>query len=225
MERMLVGGAPVDYPSSAVIRDARLMATVEEPTTRAAVGKAERRSRVVEVAMYMAAEGGYEAVQMRAVAEQADVSLGTIYRYFNGKDDLLLAGLAGWAALLRRQVAAAPVAGDTPEERLASVLAVAANAADGAPVLMEALVTALSTTDLAAGEHKLAVETEVRGLITAAIGDDPEFDADGIARVVGHVWLSAITRWVGGLAPAGSVEDELRHAVHMLLGARVRTEA
>ncbi|NIR40846.1 MAG: helix-turn-helix transcriptional regulator, partial [Actinobacteria bacterium] len=38
--------------------------------------------------MRMAHEGGYEAVQMRAVAERADVALGTIYRYFNGKDDL-----------------------------------------------------------------------------------------------------------------------------------------
>ncbi|MFT5201898.1 MAG: hypothetical protein ACI9C1_001279, partial [Candidatus Aldehydirespiratoraceae bacterium] len=43
----------------------------------------------------------------------------------------------------------------------------------------------------------------------------------GVARVIGHVWLSAISRWVGGLAPEGSVASELRHAVQMLVGARV----
>ena len=222
---MLLAYRSVDYPPGVVIRDASSMASVEQPISRAAVGKAERRSRVVETAMYMAAEGGYEAVQMRAVAEQAGVSLGTIYRYFNGKDDLLLAGLAGWVTLLRRQIEADPVEGDTPEERLANVLAMAAQAADGAPVLLSALVTALSTTDPAAGEHKLAVDGEVRRLMTAAIGGDPDIDADGVARVVGHVWLSSITRWVGGLAPAGSVEAELRHAVHMLVGNRVPTDA
>ncbi|MEZ5165347.1 MAG: TetR family transcriptional regulator [Acidimicrobiales bacterium] len=72
-----------------------------------ATGKAARRSRVIETAMVMANEGGYEAVQMRAVAERAGVSLGTIYRYFNGKDDLLLSpassGGSVWCAAASRR--------------------------------------------------------------------------------------------------------------------------
>lgn len=167
--------------------------------------------------MYMAAEGGYEAVQMRAVAERAGVSLGTIYRYFRSKDDLLLAGLSGWVHLLRRDLQAQPAEGDDPAERLSAVLGRAARAAEGAPVLMGALITALSTTDPEAGKYKLQVESEVQAMIVAALGG-ADVDAAGVARVVGHVWLSAISRWVGGLAPAGSVESELRHAVQMLVG-------
>src|SRR3954468_1409112 len=41
-----------------------------------------RRERILEAAMELAAEGGYDAVQMREVAERADVALGTLYRYF-----------------------------------------------------------------------------------------------------------------------------------------------
>ncbi len=168
--------------------------------------------------MRMAHEGGYEAVQMRAVAERADVALGTIYRYFNGKDDLLIAGLLGWVTQTRLRLEAAPARGATPQERLTSVLTGAARSTDSAPVLLSALVTALSTTDPAAAEYKLRVEHEVQQLMVTAIGDDTDLDAVGIARVLGHVWNSAITRWVGGLAPNGHVEAELRHAIRMLTG-------
>ena len=195
------------------------MSTSAETTTpaRGADGKAARRVRVVEAAMNLAAEGGYEAVQMREVADAANVSLGTIYRYFGGKDDLLLAGLAGWVHVLRHRLDPGSIDEGTAADRLAEVLGQAAQAAEGAPVLMGALVTALSTTDPAAAQYKLRIESEVREMIVAAIGAAPGVDAVGVSRVVGHVWLSAITRWVGGLAEPGSVEAELRHAVRMLI--------
>ena len=60
-----------------------------QPVTRTEQGRQERRTRVIEAAMRLALAGGYDAVQMRAVAERADVAIGTIYRYFSGKDDLI----------------------------------------------------------------------------------------------------------------------------------------
>ena len=168
--------------------------------------------------MLLAHEGGYEAVQMRAVAEKADVALGTIYRYFSGKDELLIAGLAEWIRLLRRRVVTELPQCDSPAERLSSVLSQSAQSTDNVPVLMSALVTALSTTDPAAAEYKMAVEREIRGLVEWAIHDTEGIDADGVARILGHVWFSAITRWVGGLAGDGSVATELRHGAYMLLG-------
>ena len=44
--------------------------------------------------MSLASKGGFDAVQMRAVAEQADVALGTLYRYFPSKIHLLVSALA-----------------------------------------------------------------------------------------------------------------------------------
>ena len=70
--------------------------------------------------MRMAAEGGYEAVQMRAVAERADVSLGTIYRYFNGKDDMLLAGLVSWIQRVREGLESHPPRQETAGDRLSA---------------------------------------------------------------------------------------------------------
>jgi len=177
----------------------------------------ERRTRVIKSAMKLALEGGYEAVQMREVADSAEVALGTIYRYFSGKDEMLIAGLAEWLGLIRHRIEKAPIEGETSSERLSSVLSSAAQSLDDMPVLMGALVAAMGTTDVAAAKYKLEVERELRKLVVMAVGDDPTVDAIGVARVVGHVWASAIGRWIGGLAETGSVGIELRHAVAMLL--------
>ena len=39
----------------------------------------ERRKRILDATLAIASKGGYEAVQMRAVAERADVAVGTLY--------------------------------------------------------------------------------------------------------------------------------------------------
>ena len=74
--------------------------------------QAARRSRVIKAAMALGGRGGYEAVQMRDVAADADVALGTIYRYFTSKDHLLAASMVDWSADLRRRVAEMPVRAD-----------------------------------------------------------------------------------------------------------------
>ena len=64
----------------------------DEPSTSS---QRERRRRILDATLALAAKGGYEAVQMRAVAEKAEVAVGTLYRYFPSKVHLLVAGLAG----------------------------------------------------------------------------------------------------------------------------------
>ena len=191
-----------------------------EPSRRTK-GREQRRARMIETAMQLAHEGGYEAVQMRAVADRSDVALGTIYRHFSGKDELLIAGLVVWLANTRGRIEAAGVKGDTPEQRLSGLLERSARATDSYPTLIGALVTAMGTTSPSASTMKLEVEREVHALVATAIGSGAEIDTVGVARVVGHVWSSALTRWVSGLAPDGSVAEELRHAVQMLVGERV----
>lgn len=167
--------------------------------------------------MRLALEGGYEAVQMREVAERAEVSLATIYRHFPGKDVVLVAGLGEWVRLVRKRIERLDL-GVNPAERLAAALEHAAASTDAAPVLMGALIRALATTDPAASGPKLVVESEVQAIVRHALGGHPSLDADAITRVIGHVWYSALVRWVGGMAPDGSVGRELAHAARLLVG-------
>src|SRR5207244_2412704 len=78
--------------------------------------QAARRQRVIEAAMALATQGGYDAVQMRDVAATADVALGTLYRYFPSKDHLLIAAQEEWAQALRQRLAQKPPRGNTPAD-------------------------------------------------------------------------------------------------------------
>src|SRR5258706_2200298 len=79
-----------------------------------------RRARVIEAAMDLARDGGYDAVQMRDVAASAGVALGTVYRYFSSKDHLLAAALLEWARGLEGNLGAARAlpTGETAADRL-----------------------------------------------------------------------------------------------------------
>lgn len=53
--------------------------------------KAYRHDRIIEAATRLFREQGYEAVKMEAIAEAAEVAIGTIYNYYRNKGDLLVA--------------------------------------------------------------------------------------------------------------------------------------
>lgn len=56
------------------------------------ISKGERtKERIVQAALDLFREHGYEATTMRMVADKAEVSLGNAYYYFSTKDDLLQA--------------------------------------------------------------------------------------------------------------------------------------
>jgi len=55
-------------------------------------GQQERRDRIVRAAISLLQHGGeYDEIQMRDVALEAGVTLGTVYRYFTSKEHLYAA--------------------------------------------------------------------------------------------------------------------------------------
>src|SRR5207247_8769583 len=81
-----------------------------EPAAEGALARSQaaRRRRVLDATLQLAAEGGFDAVQMRDVAAAADVALGTVYRYFASKERLLLEAMAEQQADLRASLDAHP---------------------------------------------------------------------------------------------------------------------
>src|SRR3982751_6270328 len=82
----------------------------------------DRRKRILDATIALATQGGFDAVQMRAVAARADVALGTLYRYSPSRIHLLVSARArefeGADAALRDK----PIPGDTASERVIFVL-------------------------------------------------------------------------------------------------------
>src|SRR5437764_13229792 len=73
----------------------------------------DRRKRILDATLALASKGGYDAVQMRAVAEKADVALGTLYRYFPSKIHLLVSALAREFERTQDRADRAALRGDT----------------------------------------------------------------------------------------------------------------
>jgi AcrR family transcriptional regulator len=184
---------------------------------RRARNQAVRRKRVIDAALELAAGGGYEAVQMRDVAEKADVALGTLYRYFPSKDQLLVAALGEWATTLERRLKQKPPLGDTPSDRVIDVLRRATRALERSPSVTAAMVTALSSPDPDAAETKNEVYETLRSIISGAIDGAPVEHPDEIVRVLGYVWFAALVSWVGGMAETGIMGTELETAARLLL--------
>ena len=74
----------------------------------------ERRKRILDATLAIASKGGYEAVQMRAVAERADVAVGTLYRYFPSKVHLLVSALGREFERIDAKTDRASLTGGTP---------------------------------------------------------------------------------------------------------------
>src|SRR5437660_12611004 len=98
----------------------------------------ERRKRILDATLALASKGGYDAVQMRAVAEKADVALGTLYRYFPSKIHLLVSGLAREFERAQEKLERVSIPGESPSERLIFVLARNTRAMQRDPHLTEA---------------------------------------------------------------------------------------
>jgi AcrR family transcriptional regulator len=181
-------------------------------------GQAARRGRVLQAALALGADGGYDAVQMRDVATEAGVALGTIYRYFSSKDHLLSEALVEWAADLGRKVSRRPPSGDTVSARVVDVLRRATRSMEQEPRLSEAVITALTSTDAHAARCQREVGLVMSEIIASAFPTD--FDAatrDDIVRVLGHVWFSSLIGWVNRWYGINHVGDEVEIAAHLLL--------
>ena len=70
---------------------------------------------------------------MRAVAERADVALGTLYRYFPSKIHLLVSALADQFEQAREAFDRKPIPGDTPADRVMHVLGRATRTCSASP--------------------------------------------------------------------------------------------
>ena len=73
----------------------------------------ERSQRIVKTAIDLAEEGGFEAVRLRDVAAHAKVALGTVYKRFRSKEDMLVAALALEVSQLEHLINVTPPTGET----------------------------------------------------------------------------------------------------------------
>lgn len=182
-----------------------------------------RRRRVLEAAMALAEEGGYEAVQMRDVAARADVALGTVYRYFSSKDQMLAAAWADWASELEQRLRRRPLQGETRAERVFDFLRRATRNLERRPQLAAALVTSVASSDAHAADYQRKMASWMTRIVVETLDGLPPDDQQGIREVLGHVWYSVLLAWVNGRHGIDRAYEVLEMACHLLLDPREAT--
>lgn len=179
--------------------------------------QAARRRRVLDATLELARGGGFEAVQMRDVASEANVALGTVYRYFSSKERLLLEAMAEQLDDLRRYLELHPPQGPTAATRVIAVLERADAALARQPDVTAAMVRAYGACREENAIVIARVSEIMRAIVTGAIGTDGERERR-VARVLTQVWLSSLIGWAGGVDPLSRVDDDLEHTARMVLG-------
>jgi AcrR family transcriptional regulator len=178
----------------------------------------DRRKRILDATLALASKGGYEAVQMRTVAEQANVALGTLYRYFPSKIHLLVSALVREFERTQQKLDRATVPGDTPYERMLFVLGRITQTMQRDPMLTEAMTRAFMFADPSAAAEVNSVARLMEHTLTRAIHEgEPTADEVAIARIIGDVWLSNLVAWVTRRASADDVSNHLELAARLLL--------
>ena len=190
----------------------------------ATAAQRERRARILDATIALASQGGFEAVQMRAVAEDADVALGTLYRYFPSKIHLLVSALAREFERAEAALRDQPVAGANAADRVLLVLGGATRRMQADPHLTEALTRAFMFADASVQAESRAVGRLTTTMLIGAmrpaqtpVGTVLSDEDTAIAKVLGDVWFSALVGWVTGRSAADEVVAQIEVAVRLLL--------
>lgn len=186
-------------------------------------------------ALELAAEGGWDAVAMREVATRADVAIGTLYRYFPSKENLLVSLMLQQIRALSERISQRPPSGTSSSTRLEEVLARANKALQAAPGVTTAMIKALVSGNPDVAPVVGVVRDEMRNLLaTAYVGDSAvihsemslddggaaveQLSGDELLRIelLSDIWLATLISWICEIKGPEGVQPRLAEAVRSL---------
>jgi AcrR family transcriptional regulator len=184
-----------------------------------------RRRQVLDAAVKVMGKTGFHQMSMQDLASEANVSVGLIYKYFGGKEDLLLATILRIQDAFRDQLAPVMEAGDDdPAEQLAAGIRRYIEIVDEN---LDAVVLTYreSRTLDAAGrvqikELEIATAAPLRAAIEAGISDGTFDNVDVDIMVfdimlIAHGW--ALKHWYFG--PLYSLDEYVRLQTRYVLNS------
>lgn len=185
----------------------------------------ERSRRIVETAIELAEQGGYEAVRLRDVAAHAGVALGTVYKRFSSKEDILVAALERETQAFEKLTENTTVPGATAEERVAAFFVMVTRAVLIKPNFARAVVRAVASGEPATAEKVARFHERITGLIMWAIDCGPgempaalsREDPARVGYLLQQIWFAAMLGWMGGLHGTDEVERQMSFATRLIL--------
>ena len=180
----------------------------------------ERSRRILEIAVELAEEGGFDAVRQRDVAAKAGVALGTLYKRFPSKEGILVAALELETDKLVKRIEAQPIPGDTPLERINGLFKTITRGLCRKPNLAKALIKALTSGEPELTEKVAGYHTKMKAVITGTIAEDDREPTDTeveLAYTLQQIWFAAVVGWMGGLHNQNVIVERVSTAAEWML--------
>jgi TetR/AcrR family transcriptional regulator, cholesterol catabolism regulator len=184
-----------------------------------------RRDRIVEAGLALLAERDYDKIQVKDVAEEANVALGTLYHYFSSKEHLFAEVLVRWAGTLRTNISRNPLRGPTDTQRLTQVMNRSVRAFQRQPSLARLVATLETSSDPFATEILARLAQTTNDIYVEAIQDVDRDTARRIVGVIDAVLASRLRSWIAGRISITAVSDDLADAIALLLEPESRRGA
>ena len=180
------------------------------PTQRA------RRERIVDKAFEFLMHHEYEDIQVRDIADHAEVALGTLYRYFTSKEHLFAAVLVKWGDALRVRVQRAPLQRGDVAGQLTEVYLRAIDAFERRPQFFRMLAVIESTAD----PHARELWSEFSRITSQAFREplnalEPE-QAEAITNTLLPVLNGVLRAWVNGELAIDTARTRMTDAIDLI---------
>jgi AcrR family transcriptional regulator len=173
----------------------------------------------VRAALRLLERREYDKIQVREVAESADVALGTVYRYFASKEHLFAAVMLEWGASLDKRLRKDPLAGDDVASRLTDLMDRIITAFERRPQFFRLMVVMESTPDA----HARGLFDQFRAQASQTVNEPLDAlapdDARAVLEVVNAVLSSVLRSWVMGSLTIGEVRRRMARSIELIFSA------
>jgi AcrR family transcriptional regulator len=185
----------------------------------------DRRDRILDVAIRLAEEGGFENVRQRDVAQQAGVALGTLYKSFRGKEDLLSAALERETEVLEKRLDKRPPNGSTALERVTEFFDALTRTMCKKPNYARAIIKAMASGEPEVASNIVAYQSHIYRMLVSAMrgADHPEPEGEpnneelAVALLLQQIWFAALVGWSAKLHGVPRIMEQVSVATRLLL--------
>ena len=184
-------------------------ATVTTPAERA------RQARILQAAQVLLAAEGEQGLQMKQLAQKADVALATLYRYFPSKDHVLGAiALERWKRALQK-IDSIRYSGETAGDRVGDMMVREFRRVQREPEMAAALERVANAPDRSTGEYMEGIRQIAMQLVQVAIEQDGPAISEEQRRVLPIAMSAcngAVSHWLAGTLSADQTRAQIRAA-------------
>lgn len=168
-------------------------------------------------------------MRQRDVAAHAGVALGTLYKSFRSKEDLISAALERESEILERKMETHPAKGDTPLERVLNVFQMMTRALCRKPKFARAAMRAMASGVPEVAANVAGYQGRVNGMLIAAMRgvgrlsfadattSPPTEKESVLSFLMQQLWFASLVGWSAGLTDQSAIMEQMRLAGELLV--------